>query len=74
MDNGSTDGSVDAVRERFPHVDVDRVAGTNLGFLRAGTTWGCDTHCDHGASWIVLVNNDATVAKDVIDGFERAIA
>jgi GT2 family glycosyltransferase len=26
----------------------------------------------HGARWVALVNNDATVAEDVIQGFERA--
>lgn len=72
VDNGSTDGSVDEVRERFPHVTLIE-AGTNLGFC-GGNNLGLRYALDRGASWIVLVNNDATVAKDVIDGFERAIA
>ena len=63
---------VEAVRERFPQVTLIE-AGTNLGSA-AGTTSACGTRFDRGATWIVLVNNDATVAPDVIDGFEHAIA
>ncbi len=39
VDNGSADGSADAVQAGFPEVTLIR-AGTNLGFAR-GTTWGC---------------------------------
>ncbi len=72
VDNGSTDGSVEGVRERFPQVTLIE-AGTNLGFC-GGNNLGMRYALDRGASWIVLVNNDATVATDVIDGFEAAIA
>jgi GT2 family glycosyltransferase len=72
VDNGSIDGSVEAVRDRFPEVALIE-AGTNLGYA-GGNNMGIRHALARGARWIVLVNNDATVAGDVIDGFERAIA
>ncbi len=71
VDNGSTDGSAQAVRERFGHVVLIE-AGANLGYA-GGNNLGLRYALDHGASWMVLVNNDATVAADVIEGFERAL-
>lgn len=70
VDNASTDGSAQAVRERFPQVVLIE-AGANLGYS-GGNNLGLRHALDHGARWIVLVNNDATVAPDVIDGFEQA--
>lgn len=72
MDNGSTDGSVEAVRDRFPKVTLIE-AGENLGYA-AGNNLGLRHALERGAEWVVLVNNDATVAPDVIEGFEQAIA
>jgi GT2 family glycosyltransferase len=72
VDNGSVDGSVGAVRERFPDVVLIE-AGENLGYA-AGNNVGLRHALGQGARWMLLVNNDATVAGDVIDGFERAIA
>jgi GT2 family glycosyltransferase len=70
VDNGSTDGSQRAVRERFPRVVLIE-AGANLGYS-GGNNLGLRHALEHGARWVALVNNDATVAPDVIDGFERA--
>lgn len=72
VDNGSSDGSAQAVRERFPHVELIE-AGANLGYA-GGNNLGLRQALRSGACWMVLVNNDATVAEDVIDGFEHAIA
>jgi hypothetical protein len=70
VDNGSTDGSVEAVRERHP--DVQLIENErNLGFAggcNAGIRWSLE----QGAEWVVLVNNDATVAPDAIAGFAAA--
>lgn len=71
VDNASTDGSADAVRERFPDVELIE-ARENLGFS-GGNNLGLRRALENGARWMILVNNDATVASDVIDGFERAI-
>ncbi len=70
VDNGSGDGSPEAVRERFPQVELIE-AGANLGYS-GGNNLGIRRALEQGANWVVLVNNDATVAPDVIDGFERA--
>jgi len=70
VDNGSTDGSQQAVREAFPQVALIE-AGANLGYA-AGNNLGLRHALDAGADWIMLVNNDATVAPDVVAGFERA--
>jgi GT2 family glycosyltransferase len=70
VDNGSSDGSPQAVRERFPGVTLIE-AGANLGYA-GGNNLGIRDALAHGASWIVLINNDATVAPDVLEGFEAA--
>ncbi len=70
VDNGSDDGSADAVREQFPDVVLIE-AGTNLGYA-AGNNLGLRHALEHGARWMMLVNNDATVAPDVVEGFETA--
>jgi GT2 family glycosyltransferase len=70
VDNGSTDGSQQAVRERFPNVLLIE-AGVNLGYS-AGNNLGIRHALEHGARWVMLVNNDASVAPDVVEGFARA--
>jgi GT2 family glycosyltransferase len=70
VDNGSSDGSQQAVRERFAQVTLIE-AGANLGYS-AGNNLGLRHALANGARWIALVNNDATVAPDVIEGFEAA--
>ncbi len=70
VDNGSSDGSQQAVRERFPQVFLIE-AGVNLGYS-GGNNLGIRHALEHGARWVVLVNNDASVAPDVIEGFARA--
>jgi GT2 family glycosyltransferase len=72
VDNGSSDGSVRAVRERFPGVHVIE-AGANLGYA-GGNNLGIRNALEHGAEWVMLVNNDATVAADVVEGFAAAAA
>ena len=70
VDNGSTDGSVQAIRAAFPQVELIE-AGANLGYA-GGNNLGMRRALEHGAEWVVLVNNDATVAPDVIGGFAAA--
>src|SRR5580698_5213050 len=71
VDNGSSDGSQAAVRQRFPGVVLIE-AGANLGYA-GGNNLGIRYALEHGARWVMLVNNDASVAADVVDGFEQAI-
>jgi GT2 family glycosyltransferase len=70
VDNGSDDGSQQAVRTRFPHVHLIE-AGANLGYS-GGNNLGIRWALEHDSAWVMLVNNDVTVAPDVVDGFIRA--
>lgn len=72
VDNGSTDGSAEAVAERFPGVELIR-AGVNLGFA-AGNNVGIRRALDRGADWVLLVNNDATVEPGIVEALDRAAA
>ena len=64
VDNGSSDGSANAVRARFPDVTLIE-NGRNLGFA-GGNNVGIRAAFERGADWVLLVNNDATVAPDVV--------
>ncbi len=70
VDNGSADGSAEAVAERFPGVELIRT-GVNLGFA-AGNNVGIRRALDRGADWVVLVNNDATAAPDLVEALVAA--
>ena len=62
VDNGSSDGSAEMIREEFPDACVVELTA-NLGF--AGGV-GIGIRRATGA-WILCVNNDATVAPDAIE-------
>jgi GT2 family glycosyltransferase len=72
VDNGSTDGSVEAVRAAHPEVHVVE-NGRNLGFA-GGNNAGLRYAFEHGAQWAVLVNNDAVLAPDAMDRLRGAAA
>jgi GT2 family glycosyltransferase len=55
VDNGSNDGSVDALEERFQEVEVMRL-GKNVGFARANNL---AVERTESYEWIALVNPDA---------------
>jgi len=59
VDNGSTDGSVDLIRDIFPDVHLIVNSG-NYGFARANNQ-GFERAYALGAEYIFLLNNDATV-------------
>lgn len=65
VDNGSTDGTVDAVRAAYPEMTVIDT-GKNLGFT-GGNNVGIQHALDNGADYIMLLNNDTIVAPDMID-------
>jgi len=70
VDNGSVDGSADAIAERFPEVELIR-AGVNLGFA-GGNNAGIRRALDRGADWVLLVNNDATVEPGIVEALAAA--
>ena len=72
VDNGSTDGSADAVAEVFPEVELVRT-GVNLGFA-GGNNVGIRRALARGADWVLLVNNDATVEAGLVDALAAAAA
>jgi GT2 family glycosyltransferase len=72
VDNGSTDGSPQAVREQHPEVDLVE-NGRNLGFS-GGNNAGIRRALARGAEWVVLVNNDAVLAPDAIERLRAAAA
>jgi GT2 family glycosyltransferase len=72
VDNGSTDGSVDAVRREHPEVELIE-NGANLGFA-GGNNAGIRHALERGAEWVVLLNNDAVLLPDALDGFARVAA
>lgn len=72
VDNGSVDGTQDAVRAAFPEVTLIE-NGRNLGFA-GGNNVGIAHALAHGADWAVLVNNDATLAADAIEALRAAAA
>jgi hypothetical protein len=57
VDNGSGDGSADAVAARFLGVELIRT-GVNLGFS-GGNNVGIRRALARGADWVLLLNNDA---------------
>jgi hypothetical protein len=65
VDNGSRDGSVDAVHERFPRVRMLALA-ENRGFA-GGCNAGMRMALEAGAGAVLLLNNDTEVAPDFLE-------
>ena len=72
VDNGSTDGSVEAVRQQF--VPAPRIikTGSNLGFA-GGVNAGVLLAQELGAQWVFLLNNDTIAAPDLLVYLEKAV-
>ncbi len=64
VDNGSSDGTVDAVRGRFPEVAVVALP-ENRGYA-GGNNAGMSAALEGGAQAVVLLNNDTRVAPDFL--------
>jgi hypothetical protein len=64
VDNASTDGSVDAIRSRFPAVVVLKMK-SNLRFA-GGTNAGIRYGLEHGAEMFLLLNNDTIVDPEFL--------
>jgi len=70
VDNGSTDDSVAAIRKQFPLIPILET-NANLGFA-GGNNPGIEWALRHKAEWILLLNNDTTVAPDFLKAFMAA--
>ena len=64
VDNGSVDGSVPIIRERFPDVTII-VNGNNLGYT-GGNNVGLQHAVSLHADYALLLNNDTEVAPDSV--------
>ncbi|NJN17688.1 MAG: glycosyltransferase family 2 protein [Oscillochloris sp.] len=65
VDNGSEDGSPEAIGAAFPEVD-QLLNGANLGFA-AGMNVGLRHGLQSGAAFMLLANNDTTMEPDMLD-------
>ncbi|WP_420453087.1 glycosyltransferase [Ilumatobacter sp.] len=67
VDNASGDGSVELVRERFPHPAVEIVENaTNVGFARA-----CNQAAAGRRHDVVLLNSDAVAEAGMLEALRR---
>jgi hypothetical protein len=64
VDNGSADGSAEAVAAQYPEVSLIRNSA-NLGFAE-GSNQGIRYAMAHGAAYILLLNNDTVVDEKMI--------
>jgi len=70
LDNHSTDGSVEAIRTRFPKVEVAFLA-ENLGYA-GNNNVGIGLALARGAEWVFVLNEDTVLAPDCLDELVRA--
>jgi hypothetical protein len=67
VDNGSADGSVDALRSAASRLPIEIIeAGRNLGYA-GGNNVGIRYALDRGADFILILNNDTTVDPLLLD-------
>jgi len=64
VDNGSTDGSADKIRARYPTLDILELE-TNLGYA-AGNNVGIHYALATGTEYILVLNNDTLVASTML--------
>ncbi|MCI0475380.1 MAG: glycosyltransferase, partial [Anaerolineales bacterium] len=63
-DNGSTDGSVEFVRQKFPAVQIVETGG-NLGYAR-GLNVGLEYAAARGAEFFLIMNNDTVIDREAL--------
>ncbi|MEN6520996.1 MAG: glycosyltransferase family 2 protein [Armatimonadota bacterium] len=71
VDNGSTDGTAEAVRSAFSDVEVIET-GQNLGFA-GGNNIGIRRSLDSGADAVLLLNNDTVVAPEFLSPLVKVL-
>lgn len=65
LDNGSSDGSVPAIREAFPDVEVIEL-GENKGYA-GNNNVGIQAATARGADWVFVLNEDTILAPDCLE-------
>ncbi len=71
VDNGSTDDSVEAIRGRYPALEILQT-GANLGYA-GGNNAGIRQILAAGAEYVCLLNNDTMVAPDFLSALVGAM-
>jgi GT2 family glycosyltransferase len=64
VDNGSTDGSIEVFKSRFPEVELV-LNGENVGFAE-GNNRGMQHAYQRGADYVFVLNNDTVVHQDML--------
>jgi GT2 family glycosyltransferase len=64
VDDGSTDGTADAIRAEFPEVEI--IAGDGDLWYTAGTNLGLEAALKHDPDYILAVNNDSVFDKNFL--------
>lgn len=72
VDNGSVENPVPAATQAFPGL-ITIETGQNLGFA-GGSNRGLDVACEHGADFVVFLNNDTIVAPTLLRDLVGAFA
>lgn len=72
VDNGSVDGSVSAIKERFPKTTVIE-SKKNLGYAE-GNNVGVRYSLKKGADYIFILNNDTVVHPKILESFLKQSA
>jgi GT2 family glycosyltransferase/2-polyprenyl-3-methyl-5-hydroxy-6-metoxy-1,4-benzoquinol methylase len=70
VDNGSNDGSVDAISKQYPDITLLQIA-TNLGYA-GGNNVGISWALEHGADYVFVLNNDTIVDKYLLSHLVEA--
>lgn len=70
VDNGSTDESADAISKQYPDITLLQT-GANLGYA-GGNNVGIRWALDHDADFVLVLNNDTIVAKDMLSHLVKA--
>ena len=70
VDNGSSDGSVEALQAAFPRVELLALPA-NVGYAR-GVNAGLRLALDAGADWTLLLNNDTVAEPGLIAALVEA--
>ena len=70
IDNGSTDRSVEHIINQFPGIKIIE-NNKNLGYA-GGNNIGIRYAIDHGAEYILLLNNDTVVDPQLLKAFLKA--
>ena len=65
VDNGSSDGSVETLRSKFPYIQMIENK-INKGFA-GGNNQGIKYAVENGAAYLLLLNNDTVVAPDFLN-------